>query len=79
MESFANKSIFYVFWLCCDDKKLFPSLQDYIVCFFIPPDIFTVSLVAFTFLIHLECTYVLGQFLAPLPEDNYQVLPGNLH
>lgn len=30
-------------------------------------------------LIHLECIYVLGHFLALFPENNYQVLPGNLH
>lgn len=37
-----------------------------------------VSFVAFTFLIHLECIYVLGLFLAPLPQ-NERVLPSNLH
>lgn len=29
-----------------------------------------VSFVAFTFLIHLECIYVLGLFLAPLPQND---------
>ena len=38
-----------------------------------------VSFVIFTFLIHLECIYVLGQFLALLPENNYQVLLSNFH
>lgn len=48
------------------------------MCFFIPSDIVLLSLVAFTFFIPLEGTYVLGQFLAPLPEDSDPVLPGNL-
>lgn len=58
--------------------NFFSRLQDCTVCFFIPLAIFKVSFVAFTFLIHLECIYVLGQFLAALPENN-QVLPSNRH
>lgn len=75
----TNWLVFYIFWLRCNRRNYFPILQAYAIkCFFILSDIFMVSFVAFTFLIHLECIYVLGLFLAPLPQ-NERVLPSNLH